>query len=77
MAVRQLIGPRGVGILPTASACLLLVFGGDRATPAAPSAPDTVAPPAPDTVVRVDLGTAIRNEPSASSAPGSTHRHRH
>ena len=54
MAVRRLIRPRGAGILPTASACLSLVFGGcggEQAAPVAPSAPDTIAPPAPDTVV--------------------------
>ena len=62
MAVRRLIRPRGVGILPAASAFLWLVFGGcggERAAPVAPSVPDTVAPTTPDTVV-----ASIRITPS-------------
>lgn len=86
MAVRRMIRPRGVGILPTASACLSLVFGGcggDRAAPVAPSAPDTVAPTAPDTVVasiRITpsertigfLGTRFRTGAAALAADGTT-----
>ena len=52
--VVDVILPRRAGALPAASAFLSLAIGGcggDRATPAAPSAPDTVAPPAADTVV--------------------------
>ena len=62
MAVRRLIRPRGVGILPAASAFLSLVFGGcggERAAPVAPSVPDTVASTTPDTVV-----ASIRITPS-------------
>ena len=62
MAVRRLIRPRGVAILPTASAFLSLVFGGcgrERTAPVAPSVPDTVAPTTRDTVV-----ASIRITPS-------------
>ena len=54
MTVHRLIRPHGAGIPPTASVCLWLVLGGcggERAVPAGPSAPDTVAPSGPDTVV--------------------------
>ena len=57
-----MIRPRGVGILPAASACLWLFVGGcggERAAPVAPSAPDTVAPSGPDTIV-----ASIRITPS-------------
>ena len=61
MAV-DVIRPRGVGILPTASAFLSLAISGcgeERAAPVAPSAPDTVASTTPDTVV-----ASIRITPS-------------
>ena len=86
MAVRRLIRPRGVGILPAASAFLSLVFGGcgeERAAPVGPSAPDTVAPTTPDTVVasiRITpsertigfLGTRFRTFAEALAADGTT-----
>ena len=62
MAVRRMIRPCGVWILPIASAFLSLVFGGcggERAAPVAPTVPDTVALTAPDTVV-----VSIRITPS-------------
>ena len=86
MAVRRLIRPRGVGILPAASACLSLVFGGcggERTAPVAPSATDTVAPTGPDTVVASIqitpsertigfLGTRFRPYAVALAADGAT-----
>ena len=85
MTVRRMIRPRGVGILPAASACLSLAVGGcggERATPVAPSAPDTVAPSGPDTVVaslRITpsertigfLGTRFRPYAEALAADGT------
>ena len=86
MAVRRLTRPRGLGILPTASAFLSLVLGGcggERAAPVAPSAPDTVAPTTPDTVVasiRITpsertigfLGTRFNTGAAALAADGTT-----
>ena len=76
--------PRGVGILPAASALLPLVFGGcggERAAPVGPSA--SGAPAAPDTVVasiRITpsertigfLGTRFRTGADALAADGTT-----
>ena len=86
MTVHRLIRLRGAGIPPTASACLWLVLGGcggERAAPAGPSAPDTVAPSGPDTVVasiRMTppertigfLGTRFRPYAEALAADGTT-----
>ncbi len=85
MTVRRMILPRGVGILSTASACLWLATGGcggERAAPAGPTAPDTVAPSGPDTVVasiRITpsertigfLGTRFRPSADALAADGT------
>ena len=76
----------GAQVLPAASACLSLVFGGcggEPAAPVAPSAPDTVASSAPDTVVasiRITpsertigfLGTRFRPFAEALAADGTT-----
>ena len=62
MAVGRMIRPRGVQILPAASAFLWLIVGGcsgERAAPAGPSASDTAAPSNSDTVV-----ASIRMTPS-------------
>ena len=88
MAV-DVIRPRGVGILPTASAFLSLAISGcgeERAAPVAPSAPDTVASTTPDTVVasiRITpsertigfLGTRFRTGAAALAADGTTLYH--
>ena len=84
MAVRRMIRPRGVGILPAASAFLSLAVGGcgrERAAPVARSS-DTVFP-TPDTVVasiRITpsertigfLGTRFRPFAEALAADGTT-----
>ena len=86
MAVRRMVRPRGVGILPAASAFLSLAISGcgdERAAPVAPSVPDTVAPSGPDTVVasiRITpsertigfLGTRFRTGAAALAADGTT-----
>ena len=86
MAVRRMVRPRGVGILPAASAFLSLAISGcgdERAAPVAPSVPDTVAPSGPDTIVasiRITpsertigfLGTRFRTGAAALAADGTT-----